>query len=78
MNEFERNGYLIIKNLIPVKKWHDIAKSLESKCIADEQTPNSPALWNNNKLKPLHKLLLPKLEKIVNLELFKTYFYFRI
>ena len=76
---FEKVGFEIVKNLIPVNGYYEIIKSMEDKGnINDPQSPGSPSLYKISQLDLLHELVRLKVEAITGLELFKTYHYLRI
>lgn len=76
--EFESKGFTIIKNLTNTKSLAKHFLSIEDKGKSDEQAPHGKSFYRNKQVDSLQKLLLPKLEKLLNLKLFKTYNYSRI
>ena len=78
MNKFEKNGYLVIKNFIDVKKYYKpMLKNLQ-KGIHDTQCPKSLALYGDKFMLELLEKCLPLMEKHTGLSLFKTYAYCRL
>jgi len=89
MNEFQKNGYQIVKNIIS----NETAKLLETefslihnydttlnpnKQYGDPQVEKSYSYYGALCFEALLENLLPKIEKIVGIRLFPTYSYARI
>ena len=76
---FDKVGFEIVKNLIPVNGYYEIIKSMEDKGnINDPQSLGNPSFYGVKELDLLHELVRLKVEAITGLELFKTYHYLRI
>jgi hypothetical protein len=75
---FHDKGFLIQKNFVNVKGLTEYFFKNENKGTVDEQSPNSLSFYRIKKIDDLQKQLLPKLEKLLDLKLFKTYNYSRI
>ena len=78
---FQKYGYLHVEKIIDTKKLFNITvkHSNNHPGVFDEQSPNSQAYYGEPvELKKLHVQLLPKLETLTGLKLFKTYFYWRM
>ena len=75
-NEFNTNGFRIIRNIIDVSDWYKKAKTQESIGQYDNQSPNSPSVYNG--LNELQEIIKPIIEEKTELDLYKTYNYFRI
>jgi len=78
---FKSDGYLVIRGL-----WNNTSlKTLYEYTLQnyingnfkDEQVLNTPSFYNDKLMVKLHEQLLPRIEKISGLKLFKTYCYYR-
>jgi len=76
--EFEKKGFIIIKNLINLTSLDHHFLNIQNKGKLDKDVPNSKAFYDDIKINRLQKSLIPYLEKLLNLKLFKTYNYSRI
>ena len=78
--EFQTMGFTVIRNMI--NDTDDLYNyTLYNKVngdFNDPQIPNTPSFYNDKKMTEIQLDLLPILEKNLNLELFKTYNYYRI
>ena len=84
--DFERDGYLVVKNFIP-RDSADMLCALTLKAVADGvASPGQgvggehPYTWNINSFSafdPLLTLLTPKMNEILDLDLVPTYYYQR-
>lgn len=75
---FANKGCMVIKNLVNVDRLYAYAVQVAKGKPGDNQSPNSPSIYGDPKMNELQKKLLPKLEEITGLKLFKTYTYFRV
>jgi len=74
---FKKQGFLIERKILDVNKWYEEVKSKESECSTDDpQCPGNKSMYNG--LNELQDIIKPIIENITNLELYKTYNYFRI
>ena len=73
-NEFNTNGFRIIRNIIDVSDWYKKAKTQESIGQYDNQSPNSPSVYNG--LNELQEIIKPIIEEKTELDLYKTYIEF--
>lgn len=84
MNEFYKNGYMIVKGLLPIEDVKNISKHLKEREAVgsgsrnDEQVEDSIAFYSDNFLLGYQYEVLKSIEKITGLDLFKTYNYARI
>lgn len=83
MNEFHKNGYMIIRGLITTSEAFDMSKHLKRRestedIHADEQAPLSSSFYTDEYMLKMQLKLLPDIEKHTGLDLFKTYNYARI
>ena len=78
---FEDDGFAIVRGLLPSNELKEVYEyTLMNKPngkFDDIQAPNSPAFYNDKNMVKVQELLLSKIENLTNLELFKTYCYYR-
>jgi hypothetical protein len=82
MNKFQKDNYLVVRNLITKKEAKTLATNLKKNekngLLDDPQVPQSVSFYNNKLNTKIQKKLLPKIEKHTDFKLFKTYNYARI
>lgn len=82
MSKFQKNNYLVVRNLITKKEAKTLATNLKKNekngSLDDIQSLGSPSFYNNKLHTKIQKKLLPKIEKHTDFKLFKTYNYARI
>lgn len=76
--EFQKKGFIIIRDLINIKSIDKHFLKIQNKGTIDNQAPNGRSFYGNTKINKLQKSLLPDLERLLDLKLFKTYNYSRI
>ena len=78
---FEDEGFAIVIGFVAKENLSEVYQyTLMNKPngdFKDPSVPNSPAFYNDLQMVKLHEYLLPKVEKLTDLELFKTYCYYR-
>ena len=78
---FYNQGYHIVRNLISMEQALNLSTHLEKRIdgtLTDEQIPNTPSFYADEKMQTLQIQLIPTLEKYTCLELYKTYTYARV
>ncbi len=78
---FEDDGFSIVRGMIPTVDLKEVYEyTLLNKAngnFKDAQVIDTPAFYNDVEMVKLHNYLLSRVEKLTNLELFKTYCYYR-
>ncbi len=80
-NEFRKKGYLIARQVLKKPKpfYQASIKAAKTKVWnTDAQIPNTPNYYDLPEMQKLQKQMLPVMEKMTGLKLFKTYSYMRI
>lgn len=74
---WEEDGFLVIRGFYAVSE--DLYKYTlqDREYNEDIQTPGTPAFYNDYNMSLIHKEVLTKVESLTELELFKTYCYYR-
>jgi hypothetical protein len=78
---FYKDGYLVIRNLIPKEEALSLGKHLKERkdgYMEDNQAMGSPSFYADELMQETQIKLLSKLEKYSGLELYKTYTYARV
>jgi alkylated DNA repair dioxygenase AlkB len=82
MNDINSKGFFIVRGLISKKDalelGNHLRKNENSADWKDKQAYGSPSFYTDKKLLTLQKRLLPKIEKLTEMKLFKTYNYARV
>ena len=77
-SQFAEKGFLVVRKFYNTESLYRYAIQMEPYGISDDDVPNAAAFYNDGRMVMLQEWALEKIEKLVGLELYKTYVYYRV